>query len=62
MQILVAAIQRFRDYYEMGLALLDEERRAKTLRYYYETDRLHSLCAGLLLHIIIVSKVKIDRG
>lgn len=34
MQILGAAIQRFRDYYEMSLALLDEERRAKTLRYY----------------------------
>lgn len=34
MQILGAAIQRFRDYYEMGLALLDEERRVKTLRYY----------------------------
>ncbi len=49
MLILAAAIQRFRDFYEIGLALLDEERRAKTLRYCFEADRLHSLCAGLLL-------------
>jgi 4'-phosphopantetheinyl transferase len=50
MLILAAAIQRFRDFYEVGLTFLDEERRAKTLRYCYEDDRLHSLCAGLLLH------------
>ena len=50
MLILAAAIQRFRDFYDVGLTFLDEERRAKTLRYCYEDDRLHSLCAGLLLH------------
>ena len=45
--------ENFKDFYENGIALLDEERRKKTERYVKKEDRILSFMTGLMLDKIL---------